>query len=220
MDPSEREGWTARADGGWSARPEELGERLGKNTYKVGRTVVKQGPNVRPEEGHAMEFVRSNTHIPVPRPYYSYVRFDGQRGIGMKYIDGVCLEDVWHSFNDEHKEKIISQLRVYVEELRNLKRKQIASVIGTAVKIPVFKKPNKVYGPYDYEHGLNRTTADEVLEGGKGFWPVMVANTVMDLDGHEIVMTHGNLCLRNILVKGLDIVAVLGWKYAGFFPEY
>lgn len=49
-------------------------------------------------------------------------------------------------------------------------------------------------------------------------------NTVWDMMGtlkdHKIVMTHGDLSPRNILVQGSKVVAILDWEMSGYYPEY
>jgi hypothetical protein len=36
----------------------------------------------------------------------------------------------------------------------------------------------------------------------------------------QIVLTHGDLLLRNILVRDAKVLAILDWEMAGYFPEY
>jgi aminoglycoside phosphotransferase (APT) family kinase protein len=37
---------------------------------------------------------------------------------------------------------------------------------------------------------------------------------------HEIVLTHGDISPRNILVQGSKVVAILNWEMSGHYPEY
>lgn len=37
---------------------------------------------------------------------------------------------------------------------------------------------------------------------------------------HEIVLTHSDFSPRNILVRGDQVVALIDWEMAGFYPEY
>lgn len=38
--------------------------------------------------------------------------------------------------------------------------------------------------------------------------------------GHEIVFTHGDLNLRNVMVKDGKLSGVVDWATAGWYPEY
>jgi aminoglycoside phosphotransferase (APT) family kinase protein len=37
---------------------------------------------------------------------------------------------------------------------------------------------------------------------------------------HDIVLTHGDLDARNIMVGDGHVAAVIDWERAGFYPEY
>ena len=43
---------------------------------------------------------------------------------------------------------------------------------------------------------------------------------VAALKGHAIVLTHGDMSPRNIIVQGTKVVALLDWEMAGYYPEY
>src|SRR3954452_13593451 len=45
-------------------------------------------------------------------------------------------------------------------------------------------------------------------------------NINLIFSGGLIVMTHGDLHPRNIIVRDCRIVAILDWECAGFYPEY
>jgi RIO-like serine/threonine protein kinase len=43
---------------------------------------------------------------------------------------------------------------------------------------------------------------------------------LMHRTGHNIVFTHADLNMRNILVKDGRISGIVDWENAGWFPEY
>jgi thiamine kinase-like enzyme len=47
-----------------------------------------------------------------------------------------------------------------------------------------------------------------------------VCDMVAALKDHEIILTHGDISPRNIIVQGSKVVAILDWEMAGFYPEY
>ncbi|OAK95130.1 hypothetical protein IQ06DRAFT_64414 [Phaeosphaeriaceae sp. SRC1lsM3a] len=40
------------------------------------------------------------------------------------------------------------------------------------------------------------------------------------LSGHDIVLTHGDISPRSIIVRDGKVVAILDWEMAGYYPEY
>jgi len=48
----------------------------------------------------------------------------------------------------------------------------------------------------------------------------MVIRFINALPQHKIVLTHGDLAARNILVRDARVVAIVDWEMAGFYPEY
>jgi len=54
----------------------------------------------------------------------------------------------------------------------------------------------------------------------QGAWAVTISDAVLDtLKDHDIVMSHGDISPRNILVRGTKVVAILDWEMLGFYPE-
>ena len=52
-------------------------------------------------------------------------------------------------------------------------------------------------------------------------WTNMVIKYIKAIPNHDrIVLTHGDLVPRNILVKNGRIVGIIDWEMAGFYPEY
>ena len=39
-------------------------------------------------------------------------------------------------------------------------------------------------------------------------------------DDHRIVLTHGDLQPRNILVYGTEVIGIIDWELSGWYPEY
>jgi thiamine kinase-like enzyme len=37
---------------------------------------------------------------------------------------------------------------------------------------------------------------------------------------HRILLTHGDISPRNIMVRNGHIAAIIDWQYAGWYPEY
>ncbi|KAF8831140.1 hypothetical protein HHX47_DHR1000159 [Lentinula edodes] len=167
---------------------------------------------------HSREF-----HVPVPRPYFSFVfrnrlwPYQGEY-LFMTRIHGHDLHQRWLTLSHSQKSKIISQLRSYTIDMRSVKppaETKIGSFSGGPVDCCRLLEFEEV-GPFVDEHHLNRH-----LRG-----PLELASlspTVLSSQQkqHELCATHNDLFPRNIMVDDqLNIVAIVDWKSAGWFPVY
>lgn len=190
--------------------------------YRVdATTVVKTGDCVRLAEAAAMRLVREQTTIPVPEVYNAYIDdTTGHARIVMQFIEGDCLVDVWDKYDTEQKEVILRQLHDMFAQLRNIKGTFIGSVDKSACEDPLFDEDFGKYGPYDSEASFTQgiiTALNNTLESG---WTNTVCAMVGALSDHQIVLTHGDISPRNILVRDGKVVAILDWEMAGYYPEY
>src|SRR6202012_3293172 len=71
-------------------------------------------------EAATMRFIRSYTTVPIPRVWLS-VSWRGRSYIFMSRASGVELESTWYTSTMETKQRIVSQLAGYVNQLRMLK---------------------------------------------------------------------------------------------------
>jgi len=206
--------------------PDELAqaERFGDfiPVYKVdGSTVVKTGDSVRLAEAEAMRLVRQKTTIPVPKIYNAYTDSDsGHVRIVMEFIEGDCLAEVWGKLGDAQKEEVIEQLRGFLAQLREIKGSFIGSVDGTACEDQLFTDEIGTYGPYKDEACFNEGIITALKNATTGSWVNTVSDMVLALRNHVIVMTHGDLSPRNIIVQGSKVVAIVDWEMSGYYPEY
>lgn len=91
-----------------------------KKVLKVNSTtVVKLGPDLEMTEVDNLTFIRSWTTIPVPRILNAYEK-EGCKYIAMEYLDGDNLESVWPDLPNEHRKSICSELRDYLNQMRNI----------------------------------------------------------------------------------------------------
>lgn len=98
--------------------PRKLGPRI--LWLPSSQAILKKGPMVRMAEAEAMRFVRPRTRAPVPEVYQAFVR-DGIGYILMERMHGVPLEERWKDLDPVRREKVVSELRDYVQEWRQLR---------------------------------------------------------------------------------------------------
>ncbi|RAO69398.1 uncharacterized protein BHQ10_005410 [Talaromyces amestolkiae] len=192
------------------------------NLFRVDdRTVVKLCEPNRLAEAEALRYVRSHTKVPVPEVYDSYVDESINRGvIVMEYAEGDVLRDVWEDMDDEHRENIITQLKGYMDELHQIKGDFIGSVDGSACEDPVFCVELGGFGPYDTEDEFHEGLIRAMKLSQENSWADHIAKFIKALPSHDIVLTHSDISPRNIIVRDGQVVAIIDWEMAGFYPSY
>ncbi|KAG2418927.1 hypothetical protein HFD88_002030 [Aspergillus terreus] len=200
--------------------------------------VVKYGYGVRLAEAEAMFLVSKRTTIATPKLLSAYV-LDGTGYIVMSYEEGEPLAHYWDRVSEAEQEKILLQLRNYVEQMRGVKGDFIGGIDYSSCCDGIFEGgfgdyTKYSYGPYESEESFNEGIVQalrdrlptELLEHEGDPDSVfftsefLLYQTVRGLKGHEIVFTHGDLHDRNIIVRADGTVVLLDWGSAGFWPEY
>jgi aminoglycoside phosphotransferase (APT) family kinase protein len=186
------------------------------------QTVVKQIVADTTSEVAAMRLVLEITSIPVPRVFQSFVQAGTNAAIiFMEYIDGEPLDQVWETYTTTQRENIIAQLKGYIDELRQIIHKFIGSVNGSGCNDQNFDNmPN--YGPYTSEDGIREGIVKSLQENcSENAWTDMVISFIKVIPNqNRIVLTHGDLVPRNMLVKDERIVGIIDWEMESFYPEY
>ncbi|KAF2171802.1 hypothetical protein M409DRAFT_18035 [Zasmidium cellare ATCC 36951] len=168
-----------------------------------------------------MNLVRERTAIPVPKIYNCYLVEDTQKWcILMEYAEGDVLQDVWEDIPNEWKQSIISQLKGYMEELRNIKGDFIGAVDGTQCEDQFFHQQDDEYGPFDTEAAFHDALADVLRASDQNAFVEMVVGFIKSMPPHNIVLTHSDFAPRNIIVQDDKVVAILDWELTGYYPAY
>ncbi|KAG4293585.1 hypothetical protein FPRO06_00170 [Fusarium proliferatum] len=201
---------------------------------KVGENfAVKFGHTVSLEEAEALQFLSSNSKVPVPEVYATLVEPEtGINFIVMEYINAKSLTDLWPSLEAPDKLEITSQLR---DALRNLRILEPPSYLGSLNRRPltdgVFWTPDQnpaTSGPFNTEEELNEGILKRLAET-EPLAHLTLLRTLMNatLCNHQVRFTHGDLQPKNILVKttGSDEsprheVVIIDWEISGWYPEY
>ncbi|PTU20112.1 hypothetical protein P175DRAFT_0510055 [Aspergillus ochraceoroseus IBT 24754] len=150
------------------------------------------GRRVHLSEASTMHFISRHTSIPVPKVFCAFTH-SGLTYIVMERIKGAIIGSGWVHRNEESKAKLLSQLAKMVAEMRELQPPDgivVASVDTHRLS-------------YFHRH----------LRMGMEFNP--------GLDPHiQNLITHGDLSGLNILIHGDDIVGIIDWETAGWYPSY
>ena len=187
--------------------------------------VVKYGKWLSLEEGRMMVFIQQRTRVPVPRVFALY-HDDGMNFIVMERIHGLTLQATWHTFGDQEKREIISQLKGYVEQIRSIRSPAgYCSLQNGPLLHPMFESSSDHYnGPFDSEVKLNdalvrKCRASEALNKKAEYYERVLPKVLV---GHPPVLTHGDIQKKNSMIRTgstVDIV-LLDWESAGWYPSY
>ncbi|KZF20585.1 kinase-like protein [Xylona heveae TC161] len=185
------------------------------------RLCVKYGPLINLSEASAMEFVARNTSIPTPRVRCSFVR-NGCTYIVMDRIRGEHIGHNWVSRSPESKAKIYAQLKRMVKQMRAISPPGpgVSDVDGGAIYDCRLPGPSLKFGPFDTIHDFHK-----YLHGGLEPHPDHFPEISQLIEMHNgpwppPVFTHGDLSSLNILARGDDVVGIIDWETAGWFPHY
>ncbi|KFY40703.1 hypothetical protein V494_03365 [Pseudogymnoascus sp. VKM F-4513 (FW-928)] len=194
--------------------------RHGGILFLSSKICVKYGPLKNLGEASTMEFIRRHTSIPVPRIICSFTR-KGLTYIVMESIDGDMIGRGWTSRTDESKAKILSQIKEMVADMRRIAppSSAVSNVDGGILYDCRIHGPMQ-FGPFksiqDFHkylrggleaHADNPSDASELIAWQDGPWSAPV-------------FTHGDLSSLNILARGDEVVGIIDWETAGWYPDY
>lgn len=194
-----------------------LGAGILKLTPNV---VVKYGKSVHLSEAEAMRFVAANTDVPVPRILDAFECDKGVRYILMDCVKGVSLRVAWRTMTDVERDRILLELKGYLDHLREVRPPQphiVAAVDYSSchdVRISA-----DAFGPFenhDEFHRFLRWGQDE-NSTIPGLAEICHAHKSKQ---YRTVLTHADLAPRNIMVYKGKVTGILDWETAGWFPEY
>jgi RIO-like serine/threonine protein kinase len=203
-----------------------------QNNYSFALRLTKNSwPKEKIEcEKELINYIRKNTQIPVPKILCydnSYKEFDFG-WILMEKIDGDNLETLWINMSNENKNYIILQIIEILNQLQSIKLDKIGSLYSYGVG-PYFENKR---GPFNTSKEFLEDKMNLAIEtvntnlsfmGIKPFVPKLqkIFKKLLQLiDNVPIVLFHGDLSLRNILIKDNKIVSLLDWEWGGSMPIF
>ncbi|OBT87252.1 hypothetical protein VE02_02949 [Pseudogymnoascus sp. 03VT05] len=166
--------------------------------FLTDKICVKYGPLKSLSEASTMQFIGQHTSIPVPRIICSSTQ-NGWTYIVMERIHGDMIGRGWTSRADESKAKILSQLKEMVTDI--------------------------IYGPMRFGPFENIQDFHEHLRGGLEPHVDNPDDVSSLIAWHNSpfpvpVFTHGDLSSLNILARGDEVVGIIDWETAGWYPDY
>ena len=209
------------------ARDQKYLRRLWKPSpglMSVFNVCIKVKPFASLAEAHAMQFVARNTSVPVPKVYYAFVHKDSTYAV-MSKIEGQMAHEGWQKRTPQSKAKILDRLRRMVAEYRSVPPPEGTGVGGVDggpfcdCRLPT----TLIWGPFATARDFHEALAGDIDIDADYAKEPSDASELFDFyrrsDSH-VVLTHGDLSSLNILVKGDDVVGIIDWETAGWFPPY
>ncbi|EPE31771.1 Protein kinase-like (PK-like) [Glarea lozoyensis ATCC 20868] len=171
-------------------------------------------------EYEAMEFVRRNTSIPVPKVFGVYSRPDGYQDLVMELVPGQELGVAWQTLTTEHKINVAKELGSYISQLRSLEptKKGFVGSIGLASGWDS-RLGSRRFGPFETIEDFHR-----FVRRGDSMDLWAIEQDVVDVhsrsDSYTTKFTHADMSPENIIVRDGKITAIIDWEFSGWFPEY
>jgi hypothetical protein len=140
----------------------------------------------------------------------------------MERIKGDIIGNGWIKRSEESKTKLLSQLGKLIREMRDLPPPEgvgVASIDGGSLFDCRIPGSSLRFGPFDTIqdfHGHIRMD----LDFDSGLDPEIQVLIRLQNQTWPLVFTHGDLSSLNILVRGDNIVGIIDWETAGWYPSY
>ncbi|KIW14391.1 hypothetical protein PV08_07173 [Exophiala spinifera] len=191
-------------------------DSFGRRVFRHNRRIIKYGEPVNCREAKALTFIAgSGLSIPVPE-VYSCTDCEGITIIDMEMVTGDTSESVWPQLSQDEKHSYARQLRGIVNQLRSLEGDYIGSLDqGPGVDA---RRGTHQGGPFPDEASFNDFLLSNTISKTPRVYRKMLEGLLST--SHKTVFTHGDLSLTNVVIREGQIVGVLDWETAGWYPEY
>lgn len=142
----------------------------------------------------------------------------------MERIRGDIVGSGWPRRSEESKTRLLSQLKDMICKLRELQPPQgmgVASVDGGSLSDCRIPGPSLRFGPFDTIEDFHRhlrmgmelgSTPDPEIQG-------LIKQQEKKKNSWPLVFTHGDLSSLNILVRGDEILGIIDWETASWYPS-
>jgi aminoglycoside phosphotransferase len=192
-----------------------------RGVWSIGSNLVlKERPNLPPRnEVLNIQYLKNSTTIPVPSVVKEWVDDDNSYFILMERIKGQTLEQAWPALFAADKERIADQVAEFMLQLRKFQSNAMQSLQG-----------GPLYSGWLFLRGVQ--TAHGPLYSDSELWNSLALalnslpeKAVTQFKSHlptsgPYTFTHGDLNICNVIVKDGNLVGILDWEHAGYFPVW
>ncbi|RKL04821.1 hypothetical protein BFJ71_g3601 [Fusarium oxysporum] len=193
--------------------------------------VIKGGPGVAKSEAENIKFALETLGLPIPKVHRVFTAdvpedpdlpeapvVEGHL-IVMDYIKGSTVEKIWQSFDTTTKETVAQQVADVIDKMQS-------TVLNHMPVGPIGRAQDaKFQGPWFMDYGTGPFDTLAELEDwcnhkiDVGIMVKQLTPETRRFEFKDIVLTHQDLAMRN-LVLGEDMnVWVIDWGCAGVYPR-
>jgi aminoglycoside phosphotransferase (APT) family kinase protein len=183
--------------------------------------VRENGGRLDAVETQTVLFIGKNTSIPVPKVYFAFTHEDCTY-ILMERIHGQMAARNWVRRSDASQSNIHNSLRKMISEIRGLvpQSNAVCSVSGGPLYDPRIPQMTRRFDPFESAREFH-----DYLRKGTQVWSgdsadLLKLTSLHTQDWGAPTFTHGDLSSLNILVRGDDVVGIIDWETAGWYPPY
>lgn len=178
--------------------------------------VVKCGGQHIIREAMAIMYIRQQTSIPVPTVHWCFQ--DGRTSyLVMDRVKGRSLDTCLSEIPDQHLKNVVSQLAGFIQQLRKLgSRKTMGSWPSGPYDNVLFDPP-----PLREFHGMQEFQAYWIYRLGTLMGLPEIPSALREVgEKHDVVLAHGDLAPRNIMVDDGEITGIIDWETLGWYPDF
>jgi aminoglycoside phosphotransferase (APT) family kinase protein len=193
-----------------------------RGVWSIGTDLIlKERPDDGPkDEAKTLKLLASYTNIPAPELVCDWVDRNRRYFVLQKRMDGETLEDVWPILSHNQRVAIADQVAGICKHLHSITSSRIQSVDQTACSPALLFFDFEPRGPFHSDLELwdaisltlhnppERSFPQQALDNLKKRFPKCA----------PYVLTHCDLNIGNIMVKDGQLVGILDWEYAAYYP--
>lgn len=194
--------------------------RVGSVLMLTNDICVKYGPRIDIVEAQTIMYIAKHTKIPVPKIYLAFTHKE-YTYILMQRIHGEPLVKGWLQRPQASRMKILASLKKQVDEMRTLHSHsaKIGSVIGSSLYDPRLPSAGR-FGPFEGVKEFHDFLRDDIQAHDGHNDDVKELIWLHDQHWDAPTFTHGDLSSFNVLVRGDEVVGIIDWETAGWYPSY
>jgi hypothetical protein len=176
-------------------------------------------------EIQAMEFIRLNTTIPIPKIQDAWQ--EGEWGwIVMNYISGERADLVWPTLSPQQQANTATQVRDVLRQLRALHPPR-PGLVGSCSGGPGFDDRidnQRTFGPFESVGEFHEYLYELACKAYPPSFNIRatVLSKAKQRDEYPVVFSHADFHAANVLLDPVNgtLQGVLDWEMAGWYPAY
>lgn len=182
---------------------------------------VKYGSRLDVVEAQTILFIAKHTKIPVPKIYFAFTH-KGCTYIMMERIHGQPAVWGWVHRSEASKRKVLDCLKNMVLEMRNLvpQSNAVCSINGGSLYDPRLLSMTRRFGPFKNVREFHDHLRNGIQPHSSHSDEFKQLTSLHAKEWGAPKFTHGDLSSLNILVRDDNVVGIIDWETAGWFPPY